>query len=449
MKRPSVSPVVVSICLTVVITLWAASNINWGKQHYKSIIKSDGKGYYAHLPAIFIYNDLNFHFFDSLDAGTYYNSNLYYDYRSVTGNDTVNKYYAGAAIPMMPFFLAGHGLSLASDQYPADGYSKYYQISINIAAIVYMAMALGVMGVLLRLYRIRKWVIALVLPVMVFGTNWFYYVLSEPAMSHSYSVFFIALLGLLAYRWNREDDNRTSDRYLWKFALVLGLVTAIRPLNGLAGVFLLLFAPGMKRFASKASEKFRKPVQLLLPLALFFVPIAFQLVIYKVQTGHWWVYSYGEEGFNFLRPHFIDILFSYRKGLFVYTPVLFIALWGYYFMRKQHRWESTSMLMFLAAITYLFSSWWNWYYGGSFSSRVYIDYFVLFAIPLAFMLNGLRKKTVKWSVISLLAVLTLFCQFQTYQYRYEVIHWDEMNREKYWDAFLNTDFIKKKQNPER
>ena len=68
--------------------------------------------------------------------------------------------------------------------------------------------------------------------------------------------------------------------------------------------------------------------------------MAIQSVIYKLSTGYFWVYSYGEEGFNFGSPHFIDILFSYKKGLFLYTPIYLIALLGLYFMYKKNKFEN-------------------------------------------------------------------------------------------------------------
>ncbi len=424
--------------------MWSSANINWGKKHYQSIIKSDGRGYYAHLPALFIYNDLNFQFFDSLDGRKYYDENLYYEYRSIIDGDTVNKYYAGTAIPMMPFFLMAHGLSRMSETQPSDGYSKYYQISINIAAIVFLALTLWVMIMILRMHSVRESIIALSIPLIVFGTNWFYYVVAEPAMSHPYSVFFISLLALMSMKWNREVEEKKRTGYLLLFALTLGLITVIRPLNGISGLFLLVFSKDPEDFWTKLRSMLMKPRVILTAVVLFVLPLTFQFSIYKVQTGNWWVYSYGEEGFDFLHPQIINILFSYKKGLFLYTPLLLIALFGMRQLWLRNKWESALIAGYLILITYLFASWWNWQYGGSFSSRVYLDYFVLFIIPLGLFLNELKRRLFKWVTIAVVVLLALFCQFQTYQYRYGVIHWEDMNKETYWDAFLNIDFITEK-----
>ena len=94
-------------------------------------------------------------------------------------------------------------------------------------------------------------------------------------------------------------------------------------------------------------------------------------------------------------------------------------------------------------ITYVFSSWWNWYYGGSFSSRVYVEFIPVFMILLAAALHGIAGKYRKGAFVALIVLLTILCQVQTYQYRYYQIHWSEMTREKYWEVFLRIDKLVK------
>ncbi|MGZ6519929.1 MAG: hypothetical protein ACXVED_20275, partial [Bacteroidia bacterium] len=88
----------------IIIVTICSSNINWGKNSWKNIILADAKGYYAYLPATFIYHDLNFSFFDSIEK-KYSGPKTFYDYRVGEGSKTVDKYFAGTAIAMSPFFL--------------------------------------------------------------------------------------------------------------------------------------------------------------------------------------------------------------------------------------------------------------------------------------------------------------------------------------------------------
>ena len=184
---------------------------------------------------------------------------------------------------------------------------------------------------------------------------------------------------------------------------------------------------------------------LILGLLGFFGMISIQLIIYKISTGNFLVYSYQNQGFDFLSPHFIDILFSYRKGLFLYTPLLFISLIGSYFLWNESRFQFYSWFSFFIFITYIFSSWYMWYYGGSFSSRVYVEYLPLFMILLAKAITGIKKTINKKLFIGVIVLLIIVCQIQIYQYRYFQIHWSKMTKEQYWDVFLRLDkiFLKK------
>jgi hypothetical protein len=92
------------------------------------------------------------------------------------------------------------------------------------------------------------------------------------------------------------------------------------------------------------------------------------------------------------------------------------------------------------------SCWWNWWYGGSFGTRPMVEYLFIFAILLAYTLNNI-KRHMKSVFISLCFCCLLLCQAQTYQYRYYFIHWDEMNKERYWNVFMRVDLIVKKENP--
>jgi hypothetical protein len=80
-----------------------------------------------------------------------------------------------------------------------------------------------------------------------------------------------------------------------------------------------------------------------------------------------------------------------------------------------------------------------WYYGGSFSSRVYLEFLPLFGIMLAIALANLKTKAVKISMTFSVVLIILFCQIQTFQYRYYDIHWSDMNKEKYWSVFMRID----------
>jgi hypothetical protein len=150
------------------------------------------------------------------------------------------------------------------------------------------------------------------------------------------------------------------------------------------------------------------------------------------------VYSYGKESLDLSNPEIWNFLFSYRKGFFIYTPVFALSLWGSVYFFKKSRFQFISWFAVLAIVVFVLSSWWQWYYGGSFGSRVMIEYYVFFAIPLALLL---QKSRFRKAIAVIVIVLIFVSQIQTYQYRYGYLHWSEMNKERYWDNFLRIDKV--------
>jgi len=429
------------ILITGLVMTLVSNNFNWTKESWKHILEADAKGYYAYLPATFIYHDLNFGFFDEIEKEKYYNPNTYYDYRSGSNNKVINKYYAGTALAELPFFLVAHLYATVTDSV-ADGFSKPYMVSVSVAALFYFLSGLLLLNRILEMYSISKWNRVWVIVACTFGTNLFYYVVSEPGLSHVFSFSFFTAFIYTAKRYFLSGDLR----WLLFLSLTTGMIVLIRPVNGLILFSLPFIAGDYKTLKEDLVLRLTKePFKMLLIMVTGSLIVFLQLIIYKVSTGNYIVYSYGEEGFDFLHPHLIDILFSYKKGLFLYTPIYLVSLFGLYKLWKDTTFTATSLFLFLFVTTYVFSSWWMWYYGGSFSSRVFVEFLPFFMIPLGILLESrLRKKL----IIPLIVVLTIVCQIQIFQYRYYEIHWSEMTKEKYWNVFLRVDrLINKETNP--
>jgi len=421
----------ITIVAIVIIVTIVSSNINWGRNYWRNILESDAKGYYSYLPAIFVYQDLNFGFFDKVEKEKYYNKNTFYDYRSSFNGKVINKYYAGTALAQMPFFLIAHSLSYLSGN-ETDGYSKLYMIFVNIAAIFYLLIGLIFLNGILKNFELSDKNRAIILFVTVFGTNLFYYTIGESGMSHVYSFTFVTIFAF----YIQQFFSTHHTKYLNYIALALGMIVFIRPINLLVLLFIPFLAGGVSVLKVGLKALVHKPLHLLLAISLFLGIAFIQLYIYKISTGFYFVYSYLDEGFDFRNPQILKMLFSYKKGLFLYTPLYFVSLFGLYYLFKKNKVLFLFWIIPFYTIVFVFSSWWNWYYGGSFSSRVFVEFIPFFMILLGLLLHFLDSKIKKWLVCSLLFFLVLICQIQTFQYRYNVIHWSEMTQEKYWDVFL-------------
>ncbi len=429
------------ISIIILIVTVCSSNIQWGKDNWKNIIKADGKGNYAYLPAVFIYHDLNFSFFDSIET-KYPNPPIYYDYRIHHNGTTADKYFAGTAAAILPFFLAAHAITCFIG-FPADGYSKLYLIGVNIAAIFYLLTALIFVKKILKLYEASDALTSFLLIAMTFATNVFYYTVCEPAMSHIYSFAFITMF----IYYMRNYFLSSESLYIIILGALLGIITFIRPVN----VLIILIAPfisGDKKTFNNGIKYLKTHISAGISAGFVFLSIvSVQLLIYKLQTGCFWIDSYGSEKFNWNNPRPFDFLFSFKKGLFIYTPIAFLSLLGFGGLFKQNKFQFYSLAVFLLSLLYVLSSWWSWWYGGSFSSRVCIDYYAVMCLLICFAFNFLKTKRRRILYSSLILSFLILCQIQTYQYRYYFIHWEKMDKQHYWNVFMRVDLLKSHENP--
>ncbi|TND07420.1 MAG: hypothetical protein FD123_3270 [Bacteroidetes bacterium] len=426
------------IPLIFVLLTWYCSNIYWSSDKWKNIIYSDAKGYYAYLPSLFIYNDLNLAYFDAIEQKYYKDHSS--DFRTyVHGRGHISKYWYGVALLESPFFLAAHGYAKISGA-DADGYSKPYAIAVNLAGIAYLCLGLVYLRKLLRSYKASDLQNSFITVCILFGTNLFYYSAVEPGMSHVYS--FAAITMFMWY--SRMYATVNSLRYLLYCAGLLGLIVAIRPVNALVILWVPAVCGGYREFLALLKSTFSR-IRLFLPAAgVFLILACLQFVIFKLETGNWFFDSYPGENFDFTRPELLPFLFSYKKGVFVYLPILLLCLPGFYGWWKFRKFSAVVLLTLFLLIIYVSASWWCWYYGGSFGMRVMVDWMAFFAILMLFTFRLIPARSWRFVYGGAAALLMLFCQFQTLQYRYNVIHWSEMNKQKYWEVFMNTDFLKKK-----
>lgn len=405
---------------------------NWEDDSHK-IIQHDVNILYHYLPAFFIYDDMSYAYLSEADSVVQAQTWL----RQSENGGLVAKMTCGAAIMYSPFFLIGHQAAKIKGL-PANGYSWIYHYWITIGAIIYALLALFILrGVLLR--YVSDWVAALVLTGLFMGTNLFYYTLVESGMTHVYSFFLFSLLLWLSVRWH--------DRITWGstlgLGLVLGLIILIRPTNALVGIVPLLF--GVTRI-SELGHKLKRILahwpKLLAAGILAFGVLCVQLVYWKSATGDWVYYSYTDEGFFFSNPHAIDGLFSYRKGLFIYTPLMLAAFAGFFFVWKYLQAFFWPLVCFTILNIYVVFSWWCWWYGGSFGSRALIESYALWCIPLALLLQQIWRQTYwrKALVTIFMAGFIYLNLTQTRQYRITLIHWDSMTKAAYWEVFLAEQF---------
>ncbi len=414
------------ILVTALFTSWKEDNI-------KKLLKSDALGYYAYLPAVFIYQDIDFGWYDENIAFFKSDNREPFDFREYPDGATINKYYMGTALASLPFFVPVW-LSYSALSIPCSGYEMPFYYAIHLAAIAYFLCGLYFMiQTMLRLGIEKKWAIILAYCVLL-GTNAGYYIVSEPGLSHIFSFAFISLFLYLS-TCMIQGNLRISTMLLLGFTF--GMICLIRPVNAII-LFALPFISGdLRSFFS--GTKIRP---YLIAAFVAICILSLQFIYYKAATGSFFVYSYNEERFLFLQAHFYEFLWSYRKGFFVYTPLflfLFPAL--IYWYRKRSKMGALFFIAFFIGLTYLFSSWWMWYYGGGLGTRVFIEFYPLFAIPIAYYFSACRNEWVRNMNYFFLLLFIYFGYLSQWQYRKGKIHWDSATKEQYYDNLFKIDHL--------
>ena len=406
-------------------------NFTGSSGYRKTIIDGDGSGLYAYLPAIMIYHSVDFtpiFKFEKSRRPPDYTGHYFHKY-----NDTlIDKFTCGSALLQLPFFLLAYVLSLLFGL-NADGYNIFFQYATALAGLFWAGTGLFFFVKLAALYDIRKKQAFLITLAGLFATNLFYYTFVMPSASHVYSFGLISAFLYFMKKVYLSDERRS----MYISALILGLIVLVRPVNILV-VFVLPFlaaSPGnfMHILRRKIAQK-----DLLILIPLFLLGIFPQLLINFLQTGKLLVWGYQHEGFYFNRPEIIKFLFSYRKGWFVYTPFMLLLIPALVTLYKRSRFEFFSFFGFLFVIIYVFSSWWNWFYGNSFGMRPMVEFYALFLLIIILFISFFKRiwiKSLMWIFIGLTILLNLI---QTYQYAHGIIHMDSMNKAAYWKVFLKT-----------
>jgi hypothetical protein len=399
-----------------------------------ALIRSDGFGYYSFLPAIFIYNDYNQDFLPKKIAKHYDGIGIPSYMENINGK-LVDKYFFGTAVMMYPFFITAHWATLHFNK-PADGYSILYQYFIGLAAVFYAFLGIYFCDKLLRLFGANIFQSLFICLLILFGTNLFYYSVIEPSMSHAYS--FSAISAFLYF--SKAIIELRNRRYIIPLFVALGFLVLLRPINILIVFSLPFLAGGIKKLTDSLWFVIKNYAVTIPGAALAFCIVSLQFLIWYKQTGSFLVYSYTYERFYFDHPNILNVLFSYRKGLFLYTPLCLLSFAGLVVLYKKNRFAAISIFSFFLLLVYIMSCWHQWYYGSSFGFRPMIEYFSLFAVLLFFSFQLFSRK---WSKILfiLLCIATIpINQIQAFQYRKFILHWDRMSDYKYWKVFLKTNY---------
>ena len=402
--------------LLVVVLMTQLSWKTADGKYNQQIISGDGIGYYQYL--------VNY-FHNETIAKQEKNSDFMMEY----DGRIVNKCFVGAALCMTPFYKAAELHSFVVGEV-FDPFSPRTKKWINVGALFYLFLGLAFIYLWLKLLKLKETSILWSLLGVSLGTNLFLYAVLSLSMTHVYSFFAVSVfLYCTAYFFSSE---KVEPFLLASF--FLGLIVVIRPVNGVVVLLLPLLSQGnwsiLEHFRIVSIKSW------ILAIIVGIVPIFIQLYLWHLQTGDWLVWSYGEEGFYWTNPQVMEVLFGFRKGWFVYTPLAALSFFSLPILYKKDKVQFFNILLFFAILIYIVSSWWNWYYGSSFGQRSFVDFYAIIAFLLATLLHSFYDKRLLSILIKVLIVgLIGLNLFQSFQYKENIITSWDMTSKKYVATF--------------
>lgn len=401
------------------------------------ILTWDTFGYYLYLPATFIYDDLKLKnetwINDLFDK--YQPSDTKYQINHISKNKVI-KYTSGNAIIYSPFFFLAHAYAKIS-AYNPDGLSPPYQYIITAGGMLYLFIGLLFIRKILLTYFNER-VSSLTLILIVFGTNFLQFTcLDGTLLTHSFLFTLYAMLIWFTIRWHTT--------YLLKHAVIIGFcigfIGLVRP-SEMVAVFIPLFW-NIRHSIPHLFKNFHHVITAVLISTLIG---SIQFLYWKYTTGEFIINSYqvANEELDFLKPHIIEILFSFRKGWFIYTPLMLFAFSGFYILYCKNKTIFWPLFIFILCEIYVISCWSTWWYaGGSFSPRPFVASYAVLTIPLAFFIDYILSKRSLIKVIFFVIAFFFIALnlFQSWQFEQSIIDRERMTKDYYFAVFGKTKII--------
>ena len=380
----------------------------WNKLYTEATIGWDVSGYYWYLPATFIYKDLKKQEFGEIILRKYGPTpeiQQSFDHRS--GNK-VMKYSMGMALQYLPFFLVAHLLASPLG-FEADGFSLPYQFAIQFGSLLICFIGIWFLRKILLHYFSDK-VTAITLLTVCLATNYLNFGSIDHAQSHNYLFMWYTLLIYHTIKFYERPSLRPS---IW-IGVIIGMCALTRPTEIIS--MLIPLAWGMN---SLSLDTIRERIQLLFTHWRYLFIAAcctvvlgmLQLIYYKYAGNEWLIYSYQDQTFSWLKPHFKNYLVSFQSGWLTYTPVWFLAFIGIFTISKDNiGW--VAIVLFTLINVYIVCSWDVWWIGG----RAMVQSYPIMAFLLASVIDkSLQKSYLRYVLYAFLALCTYYNLWWTHQ----------------------------------
>lgn len=320
-------------------------------------IYGDGNGYYSYTQSIYYDRSVNsqeiLEHLSNFEGREYTFSRVFWD-------PDKNPFMIGTAILWLPsMFLM--------DLFSSDRFDLVHELGPGITGIALTIFGLIFLEKYLKSKFIEKkihWVIL----TLFFGSNLFYYSSFEPALSHQPAFFIICLLLYLSL-------NKNMNYFL--MGILTGFLTIIRP----ADMILIIPVLISIKFKLKHTHLFAFGFLIAILPQLYvqnkFYGSIFSNPYLKGTSGNW----------SINLNHTLEYLFSPIRGLFVWSPIFMLSLYG--LIKKR-----SYLILGVLTLAVLIHSSWSAYLSAGFGQRFAVSFIPYFSIGLAHIFNKLSQKKI-------------------------------------------------------
>lgn len=291
-------------------------------------------------------------------------------------------------IPVYAFQIAkGHPMT--------DDWIKFAGVMEKIVASLITALSVVLFYLLcMRLGTSNRLALILSMTYALASQAW---VISAQALwQHGMGVLFMLLASILAIM---QKEKPTIKKAIL-FSIACAISVAVRPTN-------IIFIVPFFLWITIISRTY---------ISYYIIPAA--VVAFALATYNYTVLGNIKGAYtqSFNMPFFEGfkgVLFSPGRGLFIYFPLAFLGVAGYFFEvfnRTKYYIFYTVLMIFILAQTILISNWYAWWGGYCYGPRLLTEiqpFLILLLIP---YFSNIKKVFIKWGVFLIFLIWSLFVQ---------------------------------------
>lgn len=324
----------------------------------------------------------------------------------------------GPSVLWAPFLLVAHSVALLAPWFAADGFSLPYIALVSAGSALY-----GSLGLLIN-YRLCRLagsaaLSAVAVGLVLLATPLFFYVVRQPIMAHSTSYLAAVLLLLACMLVDRGSIP------LERSGLLLGALFGLQVLTRWSSVVFVLLPAGLLLCSLVQAVWARNPhraltviVQGVLAVVAAALVLLPQFAMSYRLYAEWVIVSpYQVVGFDtsqFL-PNLAALLLHSNRGILVWTPFVVLGVLGLVRLRSRR----LRVLLLLCAVAHglLLATRIDWFGGGGYSTRYFIELLPLVSIGFVALFQGQPYQQApwhwrwRWLVVGVLAVGLIIQQF--------------------------------------